>query len=446
MSNLPAYIEKAVPNPASKRGPWYKNTAPAYTGIFLWIAFYQSLADGTLTHASPLFCLGSLVVAGLLCYGLYYYAPAMLGMQTGFPLYVVGSSTFGTTGGYVMPGLLMGLLQVGWFAVATFYATTYILKGIGQDARPATLLFGVVAVLWGYIFGYIGAKGVQYVAKASLALTIIPAIMVLYVVFKTAGGISSYHVPDPNPYLAFTLLVQSVIGFFATAGAAGSDFGLNSRDGRDVKLGGLFGIALAIVYAGGLPLLSVAGANGMHPGVGLTYDAVLGSIGGFSASAMFILFAIASVVPTCFCIFIAGNSFSTMIPGVPRVSSSMVAVTIGVILAVTGAAANLVAVFSLVGASFGPICGAMLADYLLSGGKWAGPRQGINWAGYLAWAVGFVIGILPLLGSVPATIKMYDQPAALYSMIAGFIVYVVVAKLGGEPKSVALMPAAAPAK
>ena len=281
------------------------------------------------------------MVAGLLCYGLYYYAPAMLGMQTGYPLYVVGSSTFGTTGGYVMPGLLMGLLQVGWFAVATFYATTYILKGIGQDARPATLLFGVVAVLWGYIFGYIGAKGVQYVAKASLALTIIPAIMVLYVVIKTAGGISSYQVADPNPYLAFTLLVQSVIGFFATAGAAGSDFGLNSRDGRDVKLGGLFGVALAIVYAGGLPLLAVAGANGLHPGVGMTYDAVLGSIGGFSASAMFILFAIASVVPTCFCIFIAGNSFSTMIPGVPRVSSSMVAVTIGVILAVTGAAANL---------------------------------------------------------------------------------------------------------
>jgi cytosine permease len=270
--------------------------------------------------------------------------------------------------------------------------------------------------------------------------------MVLYVVLKTAGGISSYQVPDPNPYLAFTLLIQSVIGFFATAGAAGADFGLNSRDGRDVKLGGLFGVALAIVYAGGMPLLAVAGANGLHPGVGMTYDAVLGSIGGFSASAMFILFAIASVVPTCFCIFIAGNSFSTMIPGVPRVSSSMVAVTIGVILAVTGVAANLVAVFSLVGASFGPICGAMLADYLLSGGKWAGPRQGINWAGYAGWAVGFVIGILPLLSSVPASIKMYDQPAALYGMIAGFLVYVVVAKLGGEPKTVAMLPEPARAR
>jgi cytosine permease len=446
MSNLPAYIERAVPNPASNRAPWYKNTAPSYTGIFLWIAFYQSLADGTLNHASPWFCLGVLVVAGLLCYGLYYYAPAMLGMQTGYPLYVIGSSTFGTTGGYIMPGLLMGLLQVGWFAVATFYATTYILKGFGQNAQPATLLFGAVAVVWGLVTGFVGAKGVQYVAKASLTLTIIPAFMVLYVVYKTAGGISSYQVSDPNPFIAGTLIIQSVIGFFATAGAAGSDFGMNSRDGRDVKLGGLFGVALAIVYAGGLPLLAVAGANGLHPGVGYGYDAVIGSIGGFSGSAMFILFAIASVVPSCFCIFIAGNSFATMIPGVPRVTSSMVAVVIGLILAITGVAANLAAIFSLVGASFGPICGAMLADYLLAGGKWAGPRQGINWAGYLAWAVGFVIGILPLLSSTSASIKMYDQPAALYSMIAGFIVYVLVAKLGGEPKAVALAPAAARAK
>ena len=34
---LPDYISKAVPNPATNRGPWYANTAPSYAGIFLWI-------------------------------------------------------------------------------------------------------------------------------------------------------------------------------------------------------------------------------------------------------------------------------------------------------------------------------------------------------------------------------------------------------------------------
>ena len=437
MANLPAYIAKAVPNPPANRAPWYKNTAPSYAGIFLWVVFYQSLAQGTLEHAGPLFCIIALAIAGLLSYALYYYAPAMLGMKTGYPLYVVGSSTFGTAGGYLMPGLLMGLLQVGWFAVGTYFSTTYILKGLGSEPQPGTLPFAVVAVIWGYVLAYIGVKGIQYVARVSLFLNFIPAVMVLVVFLKTAGFIGSYTVAAPDRFAAFTIMLQAVIGFFATAGAAGADFGMNSRDERDVRAGGFVGIALAILYAGGLPLLAVAGAHGLQPQLPFNYDAVIGSIGGFLASAMFFLFAVASIVPACFCAFIAGNSFSTMIPGVPRMSSTMIGVTVAIILAITGYAANLIVVFSLVGASFGPICGAMLADYILSGYRWAGPRQGINPAGYAAWAIGFVIGILPLpFMPVSPAVKMYAQPAVLYSFLAGFLVYIAVAKTAGQPRTI----------
>ena len=110
---LPEYIARSSPNSTANRAPWYKSTAPSYAGIFLWVAFYVSMAQNTINHASLGLCIAALAVAGLLSYALFYHVPAMLGMQTGFPLYVVGSSTFGTTGGYVMPGLLMGLLQVG---------------------------------------------------------------------------------------------------------------------------------------------------------------------------------------------------------------------------------------------------------------------------------------------------------------------------------------------
>ena len=427
MPSLPSYIAKAVPNPASNRAPWYKNTAPSYAGIFLWVAFYQQLAGKTLLYASPVFCILSLAVAGLLSHALFYYVPAMLGMKTGYPLYVVGSSTFGTAGGYIMPGLLMGLLQIGWFAVGTHLSTTFILTGLGKDPSPGTLAYGIVAVLWGLITGYIGVKGIQYVAKASLLLNAIPAVMILIVLFKTAGGIGDYHPKTTDHFAAFTLMLQIVIGFFATAGAAGADFGMNSRDARDVKFGGLVGIALAILYAGGLPLLAIAGAHGTHPELGFLYSDTVTSVGGFLATAMIFLFALASVVPACFCAFIAGNSFSTMIPGVARVSSTMAGVAVAVVLAITGYAANLIAVFTIVGASFGPICGAMAADYLLSGKKWAGPRKGINWAGYAAWALGFAVGILPY---------GWAQPAVLYSFFTGFIVYALVAKIGGEPETV----------
>jgi cytosine permease len=81
---LPDYVAKAVPNPPSNRAPWYVNTAPSYAGIFLWIAFYQTLAVGTIDRAGIGVCLAALAVAGVLSYALYYLAPAMLGMKTGF--------------------------------------------------------------------------------------------------------------------------------------------------------------------------------------------------------------------------------------------------------------------------------------------------------------------------------------------------------------------------
>jgi len=185
---LPEYLAKAKPNLCTARTPWYLNTAPSYAGVFLWVAFYQSMAVGTIDRAPWTVLLLALVIAGLLSYALYYYVPAMLGMKTGYPLYVVGSSTFGTTGGYLMPGLLMGLLQVGWFAVGTFFSTKYILAAMGSDAAPGSATFAGIAIAWGYSMGLIGVLGIQYVAKASLFLNAIPFLMVLVVFFRTSGG------------------------------------------------------------------------------------------------------------------------------------------------------------------------------------------------------------------------------------------------------------------
>jgi cytosine permease len=108
---------------------------------------------------------------------------------------------------------------------------------------------------------------------------------------------------------------------------------------------------------------------------------------------------------------------------------------VGIILAVSGVAANLISFFTIVGASFGPIIGAMVADYLLAGRRWPGPRQGVNMAGYIAWAAGFIVGILPFL-PLSADVKPYTQPAVLYSFVVGFVVYYALAKVGMEPKTV----------
>jgi cytosine permease len=223
-----------------------------------------------------------------------------------------------------------------------------------------------------------------------------------------------------------------VIGFFATAGAAGADFGMNNRNRRDVVLGGLSGIALAIVVAGGLPLLSVAGHIGSTGITDYSYTSAIASVGSL-ASGMFFMFAAASLVPTCFCCFIASTCFGTMLPKIPRSLSTLVGITFGAALAIAGVADNLVGFFVIVGASFGPICGAMAADYLLAGHQWSGPREGINWAGYIAWALGFIVGILDKVPGVPAAWRKADNPDVLFSFIIGFVVYFLLAKAGLRP-------------
>jgi cytosine permease len=143
---------------------------------------------------------------------------------------------------------------------------------------------------------------------------------------------------------------------------------------------------------------------------------------------MFFLFAAASLVPTCFSTFIASNSFSTMFPRIPRGISTLVGVTVSVLLAISGLANNLVGFFSIVGASFGPICGAMCADYVLAGRRWSGPREGINWAGYIAWGVGFLVGIADHIPGLPPMWVNADRPAPLISFVVGFFLYFALSK------------------
>src|SRR3974390_44477 len=188
---LPGYITSAVPNPRDKRAPWYKNTAPTYAGIFLWFVFWQDAAKagapgGTLAQGLG-WALLSLVIAAFVCHFLFYLMPGLFGMKTGLPLYIVGTSTFGALGGFLMPGFLMGLLQFGWVGVNVFFSAQALSAVIPVDPR-------IIMVIWGALACFVGLKGIQYVAKVATYLPLIPLVVLLWLVAKTVG-----HVGDFNP-------------------------------------------------------------------------------------------------------------------------------------------------------------------------------------------------------------------------------------------------------
>jgi cytosine permease len=442
VSQLPGYITSAVPNPKSNRAPWYKNTAPTYAGIFLWFVFWQDAAKagapgGTLAQGVG-WALLSLVIAAFVCHFLFYLVPGLLGMKTGLPLYIVGTSTFGAQGGFIMPGFLMGVLQFGWVGVNVYFSSLALSPMLHVDAR-------IIMVIWGALAAFVGLKGIQYVAKVATYLPLIPLVVLLWLAASTIGNVGNFdpkimiaaQTAGPTGPAALTMMgvlaamLTYVVGFFATAGAAGVDFGMNSRDEKDVSMGGLVGIALAIIVTAGLSLLIVAGTyGGVQSSLAATGKLSLSSfeliptiLGPDKAKWVMFLLAIAAFPPACFSAFIAANSFKTTLPNVNPFISVGIGTTISVILAITGVVAKAISVFVIIGASFGPICGAMLVDYLLNGKKWSGPRAGFNPAGWVAWAAGFVVGILPNLGvNVPA--------APVLAFVVGAVVYFLCAKMG----------------
>jgi cytosine permease len=500
---LPAYITGANPNPAANRAPWYKNTAPTYAGIFLWFVFWQDAVVSTAKGGGLAQGLGvalfGLVIAAVICHFLFYLVPGMLGMKTGLPLYIVGTSTFGASGGFILPGFLMGLLQFGWLGVNIYFSSLAISSFTGINAQ-------VMMVIWGVLAAFVGLKGIQYVAKVATYLPLIPIAVLLIMLAKTISGLGNFDAKTladaqsaaagyANPPLAtfsivdggiLGLIITYVVGFFATAGAAGVDFGMNSRDKKDVSMGGLVGVGLAIVLTAGISTMIVAGANGSKeygPKIvaaanaaaekavadidkqapelkkaGKTDDqidkmkeaaqtkaasnAMLQStsligvvLGDKMAGILMFLLAIAAFPPACFSSFIAANSFKTTLPGVNPFISVGIGAAVSIILAITGKVASAIGVFVIIGASFGPICGAMMVDYWLAGKRWAGPRAGFNPAGWIAWALGFCVGIWKDLTG-------YDMPAApVAAFVVGAIVYFICAKIGLTSKVLPL-PAA----
>ena len=501
-SKLPDYVASAQAVPPDARTAWYKNTAQTYAGIMLWFVFWQKIVSGSDTFGGSLsqglyIALLGLLVAALFCHFLTYLVPGLLGMKTGLPLYVVGTSTYGVRGGRFMPGFLMGALQFGWLAVNAYFSCHLICTSLGRELPdisrfdPVHSLMTVAFIL---LAVSVGIKGIKYVAVVATFVPLVFLGILLVLLGITARGLTDFEAGDlvatnkaaaqkavadleqkaneaeekapgseeakeaakaakdkrswaqadarndlPVPFV-FLFVSAYVVGFFATAGAAGTDFGMNNRHAADVQWGGLVGIVGATFFAGGAAMLIVAGAYGgnMVPpesqGVLNPVSLIPDLVGEFWAKVMYILLALASFAPACFPAFIATNSFKTTMPKISPWISVGLGTLVAMLLGISGVAGQAEDVFTVVGASFGPICGAMMADYLLAGRKWAGPRAGFNLAGWISWVVGFAVGgydlIAKFLSEHPEEYMNVIWCPPMAALIVGFVLYVILAKIG----------------
>lgn len=468
MSKLPDFIASATPNPFGNRVGWLTTTAATYAGVMLWFVFWQDVPGGTTSLAGGMLAMGlvpailSVVAAAFICHYLFYLAPAMLGMRTGLPLAVVGTSTFGAIGGFLMPGLLMGCLQFGWLSVNAYFSgmlLAEIASGYGAPAMATTIgafevngLHMAISVVWILLAFVIGLKGIRYVGAVASIAPILPLGVLAYLLYKTWSGVADFDAaalvaaaPAGSKTVAlygsghlgvFAAVSAYIVGFFATAGAAGCDFGSNNRNSNAVRLAGLVGVFGATALTGVAALLILAGAQQMLAPEQLNvfrvtelFNAILGQE---HATYCKLALVIAAFPSACFPTFIAANCIKTAFPRVNPWFSCGIGILVAIVLVLTKAAGQAADVFTVVGASFGPICGAMFAEYISCGGRWSGPRAGFNPAGWLAWLAGFAVGASTLIveGFLGQTMPFTIPCPPLAAFVVGFLVYDVLSALG----------------
>src|SRR5262249_27341349 len=150
-----------------------------------------------------------------------------------------------------------------------------------------------------------------------------------------------------------------------------------------------------ILLVGGLTLAAVAAAHVMDRSLSaFSYDAAIQAATGRLSAASFLVFAASSIAPGGLSAFLAPNNPEALFPNILRRTATLALSALAAALAAAGLAETSIGFLAVLGASFPAVCGAMAADYWLSGKRWAGPREGVNVPGYAAWILGLMAGVI----------------------------------------------------
>lgn len=484
--DCPASLKAVLDAPPLARKGWQWTLAPTYIGLFFWMVFFDQLGARTLAIGGLGWSLLGVAIAAVLCNVLLYHVPATWGQKTGWPATVLAGSTFGTHGAVALVVLVFGVAQIVWLAVATYYSADWIFQGLTscgllapKTLRPVVLPLGLGKGWHLYLRSPLFLiTSAMWVCWASLTgrylVKIIQAIMNIYPVFAavmfalamvwTLGGVPEFQARRLDPVVAVSLrsggpravllTIQMIVGFFAMAGLAAADWGAVNRAPRDVRLGGWVGVTFASWTVATLALLTIAGALGRVPAPqslsplasqgSFTYASaiVLGlpdKVGGL----VFFIFGLSSLAPTVYAAHLFGQRLNALVPEVSQLKWALLGAALSWPLIATGLAGRLETIFTVMGAVFAPMVGALAADYVRSRSVWPGLRPGFNPPGMTAWAAGVAIGLVPLVLSASG---LGDgtrfQPAVLFAFLTAFVVYLGLAAVGLDRPVIAVPVAA----
>ena len=450
--------------PTQQLQGWQKALAPNLIGLFLWIGFLDQIPRETIGRSSLAWPVLGVSIGSILSYLLLFRTPALWTQRSGHPFSVVATSTFGIRGATWVPGLLVASVQVVWIALAIRYGTLLTLRGlellglldpsyhekiaIGRFALPGGL-FTATSFFIGFATTVAGRYLVRVIAALMTVYPIVLAILLGLTATLAMRGLPDYKVitgglsGGNNPGILVTFIaIQMVFAFACSATLSAADWGAASGSARDVKFGGWVGMTLAPAVIASLSILTVAGTFVRY---GIDVPVTLGKssslifihaveslTGGRIAGAMFLAIGLAALAPGCFSAYILGVRFHDAMPNFSQTGWTLIGFLVAWLMVVAGLVDRTYPVLGVVGALLAPILGAVAADATRTRGEWAGPRNGLNWPGLVAWIAGLGVALVPL-SFVTRRIGIF-QPAAIISFAVAFLTYHLVALVVGESR------------
>jgi hypothetical protein len=425
---------------------WHDGSAPRYIGLFLLVVFFDQLAPVTLGVGGLLPSIGGAGLGGLVAFVLLYWPLAWWGYRTRRGFDTLSERTFGVAGARYLVGPIVALIQVGWFAVAVGYAALLTLRGLVQihlipatDLEPQSLgnigfaggtIWVFTVLVWSLSAALLGPILERIVAAIMYAYTFFPSLIIGGLMVVMLGGIRTspvaLHVSGDGARHAFAVMFHLVLAY-ATVGALGAaDWGRVSRNGRDVRLGGLVGMGLAPAILCGITLVTIAGALGRteadraddppdtaiaapstspadrQPGPAwdspLDYHqaVLMGQMRGPVGWALMTALALGLLGPACH----APARFRERLHNANRSIPAPVWAIAGALAAsglmLWGWALDLRRMFLVLGSLSAPLLGVLAGDALASRFRWPGRRAGVNLPSAIAWLAGVTIALGPL--------------------------------------------------
>jgi cytosine permease len=376
--------------PQEQRQHWW-SIASVWIGSMICIP--ALMVGGYLAQG---FSFGGIFLSCLIGFGIICVYMCFLGMQacdTGLPTVSMAAASLGVNGSRYLISLLLGVVCVGWFgvqagvcgiSVSAMIAGT---AGVNIPVLLSTIVSGVLMFITA-MYGYKAIKYLNYIAVPALVLVI--GFVIVSALFLN-NGIPVIAAYKPAQSMTLVAGINLAVACFAVGGVISGDYARYAKNRGDVIKSSIIGL-LPI----GIFMLLVGAVSSI---VANEYDItkVLSNLG--LPAIGLIALVLATWTTNTTNAYSGGQALSNLLGFTEEKFkiTTGIAGAIGTLLAAIGILDRFTAFLNILTAFIPPIAGVIIACYWVTGKgrvETFKPTAGINWAGFIAYALGAVAAYL----------------------------------------------------